>query len=64
MPIELNQLLQKVEKLAKQSTVIAICGSAPQGVDKAYFTKLIQVAKANCDQVHCGYIRAFTKSGY
>ena len=48
---ELNQLLQKVEKLAKQSTVIAICGSAPQGVDKAYFTKLIQVAKANCDQV-------------
>ena len=48
---EFNQLLQKVEKLAKQSTVVAICGSAPQGIDESYFKKLIQVAKANCDQV-------------
>ena len=48
---ELNQLLHKVEELAKQSTVVAICGSAPRGVDEVYFTKLIQLAKANCDQV-------------
>ncbi len=48
---ELAQLLQKVEELAKKSTVVAICGSAPRGVDEAYFTKLIQLAKANCDKV-------------
>lgn len=50
-PFELNQLLRKVEELAKQSSVVAICGSAPRGVDETYFAKLIQLAKANCEQV-------------
>lgn len=48
---ELTQLLHKVEELSKKSTVVAICGSAPRGVDEDYFTKLIQLCKNYCDKV-------------
>lgn len=44
-------LLHKVEELAKVSSVVAICGSAPRGVDESYFAELIQLAKANCKMV-------------
>ncbi|MDE5977935.1 MAG: 1-phosphofructokinase [Turicibacter sp.] len=48
---ELEQLLKQVEKLAKDSSVVAICGSAPRGVDEDYFIQLIQLAKSYCDKV-------------
>ncbi|MTN45143.1 1-phosphofructokinase [Turicibacter sanguinis] len=48
---EKEALIYKVEELAKVSSVVAICGSAPRGVDEAYFTELIQLAKANCHTV-------------
>ena len=48
---ELTELLHKVEELSKESTVVAICGSAPRGVDEDYFTKLIQLCKNYCDKV-------------
>lgn len=58
---EREQLLQKVEELAKQSSVVAICGSAPRGIDADYFTRLIQLAKANCKHVIVDTSGAFLK---
>ncbi|MGL4337957.1 MAG: 1-phosphofructokinase family hexose kinase [Turicibacter sp.] len=48
---EAKQLLLEAEKLAKDSRVVAICGSVPQGIDEHYFKELIQIAKANCEKV-------------
>ena len=58
---EKEALLRKVEELAKVSSVVAICGSAPRGIDEEYFIKLIQLAKKSCKHVIVDTSGAFLK---
>lgn len=44
-PDERQALMVQVEQLAKQSSVVAVCGSAPEGVDKSYFLELLRTVK-------------------
>ncbi|HAX72250.1 MAG TPA: 1-phosphofructokinase [Firmicutes bacterium] len=48
---ECEALLAVVEKLSKNSSVVAICGSAPRGVDEEYFSTVVKLAQANCKNV-------------
>jgi tagatose 6-phosphate kinase len=40
-----RQMLLKYEQLVKDSTIVAISGSVPKGVDAAFYIKMIEIAK-------------------
>lgn len=42
---ERTALLNEVAQLSAQSSVVAVCGSAPGGVDKPYYRELLRAAK-------------------
>ena len=42
---ESEALLKKVDELKQNSSVIAICGSAPSGISNEYFSRLIRTSK-------------------
>lgn len=44
-PEERRTLMEQVEELSGQSSVVAVCGSAPGGVDTEYYLELLRAVK-------------------